>query len=488
MLLSNAHAASIDAAVIEAGTPGTVLMEHAGRAVTREITRRFAPGRCIVLCGPGNNGGDGWVVARRLHSAGWPAVCATDPSWSPTGDAGAARRRYDGPVVDLHAVRPQEFDLAIDALFGAGLTRPLDEPVTGALRALESAGTPIVAVDVPSGVDGTNGDVLGFAPHAALTITFGSLKIAHALAPARAYCGDVVCRAIGIARRHYDALQDCPLHDQPAIWLDAWPEDRAQDNKYDRGHVVVLGGPTSMTGAACMAARAAEHAGAGLVTIACDAASLPIYAAKLSSIMTHPLDTAEARDVFLADRRIAAFVVGPGAGVTAHTADALAAMLKTRKPIVVDADALTVIAQDRERLMPLLHDACVLTPHEGEFARVFAQEGTRLDRARRAAAEAACVLVLKGGDTLITAADGRLLINTSAPSTLAKAGTGDVLAGTIGGLLARGMPSLEAAGAGVWLHAASARHRGTLASATDLLPGLRKIAQALTDARKASIR
>ncbi|MCB1882971.1 MAG: NAD(P)H-hydrate dehydratase [Geminicoccaceae bacterium] len=465
--------AAVDRAAIAAGVPGSLLMENAGRAVVRALIRRFPPQPVLVLCGPGNNGGDGYVVARRLRRAGWPVrVAAIRPEGGLKGDAASAAAGWPGEALPLEAALEAGEGLVVDALFGAGLGRDLDGAARAALEAAGGRGASVVAVDVPSGVDGATGAVRGFAPEAALTVTFARLKPGHLLLPGSLRCGGIELADIGIP----DAV--LAVHDtgwrvnRPALWRHLLPVPAPGGNKYDRGHAVVVGGPMRVTGASAMAADAALRAGAGLVSVAVPPGALPVYAAQLRAVMTKPVASVEALADLAGDRRVKALLIGPGAGVGEATRARVLALLATGTPCVLDADALTSFAGDPAPLFERLHAGCVLTPHDGEYARLFDAEGSRLGRAIKGAARSGAVLLLKGSDTCVAAPDGRATINEGAPSFLATAGAGDVLAGIVLGLLAQGMPAFDAASAAVWLHARAATAVGPGLVASSIEDGL----------------
>jgi len=469
VLLGPRRMAEADARTIALGTPGIVLMERAGRAIVRAITARFPPTPTLVLCGPGNNGGDGWVVARRLEALGWPVrvTSLVDPARL-KGDAAAAFARRAGP---WSAELPGELDdrwLVVDALFGTGLDRPLEGTARAWVERLARHGGPIVAVDVPSGVDGASGVVLGAAAPARLTVTFCRPKPGHLLLPGRELAGELVVADIGIPDSVVAEVDEGLRRNDPSWWAALLPRRDARAHKYRFGHAVVVGGPAHATGATRLAARAALRVGAGLVSVAAHPEALPIYAAALTTVMTKPCADADALDRLLADPRLNAWLIGPGAGVGEATRVAAQQLARSGRPLVLDADALTSFASERSALLDVLHGGCVLTPHDGEYARLFAHTGDRLARARAAAAECGAVVLLKGADTVVAAPDGRAAILADAPPALATAGTGDVLAGTILGLLAQGLPAFEAAAAGAWLHARAGALAGPGLIAEDL--------------------
>ncbi len=451
------------------------LMEAAGQAVAAEIIRRHAPCPTVVLCGPGNNGGDGFVVASALAQAGWPVRVGV---LGEIGRGSAEAARFGAPWRDRAEPVTQALvhgaGLVVDALFGAGLSRSLDGDVTAVLTAAHATGAMVVAIDVPSGVAGDSGADLG-AVGASLTVTFFRKKPGHLLMPGRALCGEVVVADIGIADAVPGRLGVTAWENGPALWQAGLPRLAAAGNKFSRGHALVLGGGV-MTGAARMAARAAARAGAGLVSVAVPAQAWPVYAAALTSIMVRPLEQEADLAALLGDPRITGLLVGPGAGVSDATRGHALALLATGRAVVLDADALSVFRGCPERLFKAVRGPCVLTPHEGEFERVFpGMAGDKLSRARAAARLSGAIVVLKGSDTVVAAPDGRAVVNANAPAWLATAGSGDVLGGFILGLLAQGTEAFAAACAGVWLHGACGAAFGPGLMAEDLpdaLPGV----------------
>ena len=466
-LLSVVQMAEADRAAIAAGTPGSVLMQNAGNAVAQEITRRWSPRPVTVLCGPGNNGGDGFVVALALARAGWPVrVALLGEVEALRGDARLHAMRWSGGVDRVAPAALEGAALVVDALFGSGLSRPLDPQITATLNAAGQLGLPFVAIDVPSGVMGDTGESLGAVP-AACTITFARKKPGHVLLPGRDLCGEIVVADIGLPAAALEALPIAAWENDPALWRAQLPQAKRSANKYTRGHALLCGG-YPMTGAARMAARAAARIGAGLTTIAVPEVAFSIYASALTSIMVRALvqDGDFAR--LLGDSRYSAFLVGPGAGVNDATREVALQILGTARPVLLDADAISVFASRAGDLARAVRGPCVLTPHDGEFARIFDPRGDKLTRARTAARQSGAIIVLKGADTVIAAPDGRAVVNTNAPANLATAGSGDVLSGLILGLLAQGMDAFAAAAAGVWVHGAAAASFGPGMIAEDL--------------------
>jgi hydroxyethylthiazole kinase-like uncharacterized protein yjeF len=454
-LLAPQEMARADAASPGLGVPGPVLMANAGRAVARAVQARFRPCRTLVLCGPGNNGGDGYVAARLLAEQGWPiAVAALAPPRAGS-DAAWAAAQWHGPAARFVPAEAARAGLVIDAVFGAGLARDVDGLVADTLRASQR----VVAVDVPSGLDGATGAVRGFAPQAALTVTFFRLKPGHLLLPGRERCGAIVLADIGMPVAALDQVRPRTFANLPELW--PLPRLDPEAHKYARGHVTVLGS-AAMTGAARLAADAARRAGAGMVTIAARGGG-DVYRAGSPGLLVNEAPLAE----LLQDPRRHVWVCGPGLG--ADTArSALPVLIAAQRTVVADADAFSAFAGDPDAF----RGAAVLTPHAGEFARVFGPAGDRLAAARVAASRTGAVVLLKGADTIVAAPDGRAAINASAPPWLATAGAGDVLAGIIAGLLGQGMPAWEAAAAGAWLHGRAAVLAGPGMVAEDLIPAL----------------
>ncbi len=439
-----------------------------GEAVAREIQRRFYPPgsqrryavRAIMAAT------DSWPP-RRWRNAGWPVrVALLGDVEALRNDAQYHARRWRGAIEPLTPALIDGAELLIDALFGSGLNRALDPQVSDFLGYATRRALPIVAVDIPSGILGDSGENIGAAA-AVCTVTFMRKKPGHLLLPGRDACGEVVVADIGMPQQVLDSLAVDTWENVPALWQAKLPQRHSNINKYSRGHALLYGG-YPMTGAARMAARAAARIGAGLTTIAVPEHAFAIYAAALTSIMARPLAEHEDFGRLLADPRFTAFSIGPGAGVSDATRLRTLAMLTTGKPVVIDADAISVFASRPQELFQAIRGTCVITPHEGEFKRIFDVSGDKVARARQAARRSGAVVVLKGADTVIAAPDGRAIINSNAPSTLATAGSGDVLGGFILGLLAQNMDALPAAAAAVWLHGAAAAGFGAGLMAEDL--------------------
>jgi ADP-dependent NAD(P)H-hydrate dehydratase / NAD(P)H-hydrate epimerase len=478
-LLTPDEMAAADRLAVAGGVPGLVLMENAGAAVAAAVMRRWSPRPVAVLCGPGNNGGDGFVAARHLAAAGWKVrLFLLGARATLKGDAAHHAALWTGAVETLTADLPDETALVVDAIVGAGLARDVAGPARAALEAVAARRLPVVAVDMPSGVDGASGEVRGFAPRCVLTVTFFRKKPGHLLFPGRGLCGETVLADIGIPSAVLDSIKPRRFENGPALWLDAFPWPVADGHKYRRGHALIAGGAV-MTGAARLAARAAARAGAGLVTVAAPREVFAIYATSLAGIIVQPIAGSADFAQLLVDQRRNAVLVGPGAGTGQATREMAAAALATRRAVVLDADVFAVYAGQAAALKAAISGPTLLTPHEGEFARVFSTEGDKLTRARRAARESAATILLKGGDTVVASPDGWAVINANAPPELATAGSGDVLAGIATGLLAQGMAPPLAGAAASWLHGDAARRFGPGLVAEDIIEALPATLRAL---------
>jgi hydroxyethylthiazole kinase-like uncharacterized protein yjeF len=470
-LLTPDEMAECDRLTIAGGVAGMALMENAGRAVADAVARHPLGTRVVVVAGPGNNGGDGFVAARVLSERGYPVrVLLLGDAGSLKGDAAEAARLWKGPV---EAATPEAVNGAgviVDALFGAGLNRVVEGPARALIEAMNASGAPIVAVDLPSGINGASGAVMGVAVKARESVTFFRRKPGHLLLPGRLNAGSVRVADIGIPDSVLERVRPTTFANGPALWGRAFPLPRLDGHKYSRGHAVVVSGDVSFTGAARLAARGALRAGAGLVTLASPAAALAVNAAASLAVMVRAVDGADELRSLLADQRLNAVVLGPGLGVGANTRALVEAALDGDRAVVLDADALTSFADQPGALFSAIaarpERPVVLTPHQGEFARLFRNVAqilvneSKLAAARAAAGASGAVVLLKGADTVVAAPDGKAAIGENAPPWLATAGSGDVLAGMIAGLLAQQMPAFEAACAGAWLHGETGNEAG----------------------------
>lgn len=468
-LLTAEEAREADRTAIACGTPAKVLMDKAGHAVATLIGEIFPPCPVLVVCGTGNNGGDGFIVARLLKERGWPVEAAlVGDAKAVKGDAAAARQSWTDAGGDYPAFSPDMLrgkQLVVDAVFGTGLNKNIEGDMLQAVASINNCGAPVVAVDIASGVNATDGAVMGAAVRATHTVTFVRPKLGQLLLPGKAYTGTLHVFDIGIGG---ESLAPKHLLNLPSLWKSLFPIPGFGSHKYTRGHAVVIGGGIESTGASRLAAVSALRAGAGLVSVACSPEALPVYAASLTAVMTKPVKDKKELRTLLEDERIIAVLTGPGAGISKETRERALQILSLRKACVLDADALSAFKDNPAELFAAMHAPAVLTPHEGEFARLFSIEGNKTHRAREAARQSKAVIVLKGNDSVIASPDGRAAVNAGAPAWLATAGSGDVLAGLITGLLAQGMPAFEAACAGVWLQSRAAAAFGPGLIAEDL--------------------
>ncbi|MEH6721005.1 MAG: NAD(P)H-hydrate dehydratase [Aurantimonas endophytica] len=491
-LLTPREMGQADRLTIEGGVPGTTLMERAGAAVAKAALAQFAGARRIaVLAGPGNNGGDAYVVARLLRDAGRDVRLygLVDPSGL-SGDAAAAASAWRAPTLSLDGFEPEDADLVVDGLFGAGLARPVDGDAAVAIARANDAATPVIAIDLPSGVSGASGEALGTAVRADLTVTFFRRKPGHLLEPGRSLCGRTIVADIGIEEAVLDHIKPQTFANEPVLWMKAFASPADAGHKYDRGHAVVFSGGPSQTGAARLSAQAALRAGAGLVTLFSPAAAMQVNASHLTAVMLKRCNNDADLVSLIDDARYNAFILGPGFGVGERARLFAAAILAKGRRLVLDADAISSFQETPDLLFATAKEAAsrhglaepllVLTPHEGEFKRLFpeitAESGhSKLDRARNAAGRSGAIVVLKGRDTVIAAPDGRATINANGTPWLATAGTGDVLAGIVAAQLAQGMPSFEAACASVWMHGRAAELFGPGLISEDLPATLPKV-------------
>ena len=493
-LLTNAEMAQADRLAVEGGMPSADLMENAGRAVADHIARNYATGtRVVVVAGPGNNGGDGFVAARWLASRGCEVrVLHLKGGAKPPKDAADAAWRWTGPTEDAAAQALDGADVIIDALLGAGLDRPVAGAAAEMIEAINSAGLPVVAVDLPSGINGTTGAAMGVAVKARETVTFFRRKLGHLLLPGRMHCGAVSVADIGIPDAVLETIKPQAFVNAPSLWERHFPIPRLDGHKYSRGHTVVVSGGVSRTGAARLAARGALRAGAGLVTIASPKNALGVNAATNLAVMVQAVEEGAAGlTKFLADLRRNAVVLGPGGGVGPVMQKIVLAALAGKRAVVLDADALTSFAGKPAALAKAIKaregQASVLTPHQGEFSILFnvigevAKVNSKVEEVRIAAQYMGAIVLLKGADTVVASPEGRVAVADNAPPWLTTAGSGDVLAGMVAGLLAQGMPAFEATAAAVWLHGEAGNQVGPGLISEDLPEALPAVYRRLFD-------
>jgi len=476
LLLTPSEMGRADQLAVAGGIQSFKLMENAGTAVADAVAARYPDGLVLILCGPGNNGGDGFVAAKKLKERGREVRVALFGSRDRlTGDAAFFADLWNGPVEEARPDGMHGAAVIVDALLGAGLDRDVDGALREIIEAINGARVPVVAVDVPSGIDGASGEERGIAVRADLTVSFFRLKPGHHLLPGRARCGETVLAQIGIPDSVLDEIRPNLRVNNPALWQVPRPDP--EGHKFTRGHAVVMSGSPLQTGASRMAATAALRAGAGLVTLAGPHSSLLVQANHVTAIMLKPVDGVASLSLLLQDQKVKAFAIGPAAGVGEATKANVLAVLGGGPATVLDADALTSFKDSPEILFSAIkyhpERPVVMTPHEGEFDRLFGRvDGSKVERARSAAIRSGAIVVLKGSDTVVAAADGRAVINANAPPTLGTAGSGDVLAGIITGLLAQGVNGFDAACAGVWIHGEAANLWGKPGLIAEDLPGL----------------
>ncbi len=480
-VLTTAEMDRADQITISAGQSGFVLMQAAGKAVADAAIDLVEDedGEILVVCGRGNNGGDGFIAAAELAKRGREvAVMLLCQRETLSGDAALAAAAWTGPMrpFDENAIGAPA--LIIDAIFGAGLNRPVKGDPRAIIEAINASGVPVLAVDLPSGINGNTGTVMDVAVTAIETVTFFRRKPGHLLMPGRMHCGLVRVVDIGIADSVLDEIAPATSENDPELWESVFPVPKVDGHKYARGHAVIVSGEMSSTGAARLAARAALRGGAGLVTVASPTDALAVNAMAMTAVMLRATDTPEQFADLLGDKRFNACVIGPGAGINDRTRAFVLALLAAKRAAVLDADALTSFADSPETLFAAVkavsETSIVLTPHEGEFRRLFSQMGnkhpfkSKLERVRAAAVRSGAVVLLKGPDTVVASPDGRAAIASNAPPWLATAGSGDVLAGLIGAMLAQGVPAYEAACIGVWMHGEAGSEAGPGLIAEDL--------------------
>ncbi|ABE63024.1 protein of unknown function UPF0031 [Nitrobacter hamburgensis X14] len=491
-ILTTGEMEQADRLAIAAGAPGFALMLHAGQAVADAATDLAGQGPILVAAGCGNNGGDGFVAATELAARGHDVsvilLCGRD---SLKGDAALAAKGWKGRVLpcDLSALGSPA--LIIDALFGAGLNRPVTGDPQAMIEAINANGAPVLSVDLPSGINGTTGAIMGVAVRATETVTFFRKKPAHLLLPGRIHCGRVRVADIGISDVVLDKIRPATFENIPDYWQGAFPVPRIDGHKYARGHAVIVSGDLTSTGAARLSARGALRAGAGLVSVLSPDDALGANTASLTAVMVRRMNGAAGFAEILTDRRLNACVIGPGAGVGEETRALVLTALAAKPALVLDADALTSFADLPARLFEAIKETgntdIILTPHEGEFRRLFSEMSnkhplrSKLERVRAAAGRSGAIVLLKGPDTVVASPDGRATIAANAPPWLATAGSGDVLSGMIGGLLAQGVPAFDAACIGVWMHGEAGHEAGPGLIAEDLPEVLPAVLRRLYD-------
>ncbi len=491
-ILTTGEMEQADRLAIAGGTSGFALMLRAGQAVADTAADLAEEGPILVVAGCGNNGGDGFVAATELAARGYDvSVILMCERSSLKGDAALAAKGWKGPVLPCDLSTLGSPALIIDALFGAGLNRPVMGDARAMIEAIIANGAPVLSIDLPSGINGTTGAIMGAAIRATETVTFFRKKPAHLLLPGRIFCGRVRVADIGITDAVLDKIRPITFENIPDYWQSAFPVPPIDGHKYARGHAVVVSGNLTSTGAARLSARSALRMGAGLVSVLSPDDALGANAAALTAVMVRRMNDAAGLTKILEDRRINACVIGPGAGIGEETRALVTAAIAARRMLVLDADALTSFADVPDRLFETIKQSgstdIILTPHEGEFHRLFSEMidkhplRSKLERVRAAAERSGAVVLLKGPDTVVASPDGRATIAANAPPWLATAGSGDVLSGMIGGLLAQGVPAFEAACIGVWMHGETGHEAGPGLIAEDLPEVLPAVLRRLYD-------
>ena len=488
-LLTTAQMAEADRMAIAGGTAGITLMENAGRAVADALVSRHPPGtRVAVVAGPGNNGGDGFVAGRILSERSYRVRMLLAGNLDRLeGDARLAAQRWARAVKQAEPAAIVPADVVVDALFGAGLDRPVEGAARAMIEAIDAAAC-VLSIDLPSGINGTTGQVMGAAVRAGHTVTFFRRKIGHLLLPGRQHCGTVGVADIGIPASALARIAPATTVNEPRLWAARFPVPRVEGHKYARGHAVIVSGGLSSTGAARLAARGALRAGAGLVTLASPRDAIAVNAASNLAVMVRPVDGAAELAAFLGDARRNVVVLGPGGGVGRPMRELVLAALQCGRAVVLDADALTSFADQPKILFDAIagrRAVTLMTPHQGEFHRLFngiiEKAPSKVELARKAAELSGAIVLLKGPDTVIAAPDGRATVSDNAPPWLATAGSGDVLAGIAAGCLAQGMPGFEAAATAAWLHGEAGAEAGPGLIAEDLPEALPRICRRLLE-------
>ncbi|MEY9197372.1 hydroxyethylthiazole kinase-like uncharacterized protein yjeF [Sinorhizobium fredii] len=480
MLVSPAEMAAIDKDAADSGIDSFSLMRSAGLAVSAAALQLFpAALRFVVLCGPGNNGGDGYVAAEALTESGAEvAIFILGDADNLRGDAARARKGCRLAGLPLGAYEPQAGDIVVDALFGAGLARDLPDVAQTIIDRVSASRIPVLAVDLPSGIDGRSGEVRGASFTATHTVTFMAPKPGHVLMPGRQLCGTLEVFDIGIPTRLVAARASSLRINGPGVWRHYAGGLDAGTHKFKRGHLAVLSGGPISTGAARLSAAAGLLAGAGLVTLGSPPEALATNASHLTAVMLKEIGSAADLAEWLRDKRLNTFVLGPGFGVGKKARDF--ALMLCDRGLVLDADGMSSFQQEREKLFDKIAECggqVVMTPHEGEFARLFPDVAadttlSKIEKAQAAARLSHAVIVYKGSDTVVAAPSGRAVVNVNAPPWLATAGSGDVLAGIIGAHLAQGFPAFEAAAAAVWRHGEAGIRAGRALTAETLVENI----------------
>ena len=477
-IITTATMRAAEQGAVDSGISMRQLMENVGKAVAEEVIRHYAPRPTLVLCGPGNNGGDGFVAAKYLKEEGWPVrvMSVVRRLDEYKGPAAEAAQEYPGEIDALSPHGLENVELVVDALFGTGLSQPINGEIKALVDIINDMDAPTISIDMPSGIESDSGKVLGAVLEADLTVTFGRARTGHFLVPGCLNSGKVIVADIGIPEKLF--FGDRIRANRPSSWMHHLQEPSAFDNKFVRGACLILGSG-QMTGAVKLATHSSRRAGAGLSIVACPTVAYPIYATTAMGEIIMPVDThAQLKDVF-EKRQVKSVLIGPGFAPDENTQGSVLRLLEDKIPLVIDGGAISAFEGNPRRLLDALHDQVIITPHEGEFARLFPefQDGPlgKISRVRKASEIAGCTIVLKGYDTVIANQEGDCVINNNAPATLATAGAGDVLAGIIVGLRAHVPSAYIAAQIGVWIHGEAAQSLGEGLIAEDLVDEIPRV-------------
>jgi NAD(P)H-hydrate epimerase len=484
-ILSNEQMANADRITMDSGIDGFGLMQNAGNSASSIILERYKPCKVMIMCGPGNNGGDGFVIAQRLLENGFTVdVASLIKIENYKGDALLAAKQYKGEIFNFSDLEIKNYDLVVDALFGTGFSKELDKELQNIFIKIKQASIPVVAIDIPSGVNGSTGEASNNCCNADLTITFCRKKIGHVLMPGMEKCGEIIICDIGIPDASVQKAGYSLIENNPLIWQEYFKPKQRSDNKYNYGHCVIFGG-SKLTGAARLAARSAMRIGSGLCSISCNKDASIIYRTAEPHVMINDWDHCSEFIDFIDDPKKNAVLIGPGAGV--DLGDDLVNVIKKtcrleNKKVVLDADALTVFQNKEEELYQFLHKDCILTPHDGEFSRIFPDliNKNKIEKAIMAAKLSGANILLKGADTIIAEPEGRIVVNNNGTADLATGGSGDILAGLIIGLLAQRIPAFEASCLAAYIHGRAAQIIGHGLVATDIPDKIPEILSEMT--------
>ena len=465
-LLTNSQMSFVENQAIKSGKKSTELMENAGTAVVKLILKRYKNRNISVLCGPGKNGGDGFVVARLLKEQGWNVRLGLTSSQKDK-DSIEKAELWKGNIEPLNESLLYGNPIIIDAMFGAGLKRKLTGIPLALVTKINNKKLDCIAIDIPSGIDGDSGKILGDAPKCKLTITFFCAKPGHFLMPSKSKVGEVIIEDIGISNSFLKQINVKTFLNTPELWKKKFPIPTYDTHKYKRGHLLIAGA-ANMTGATHLASSSARRIGAGVVTIGAPSSSCDIYKLGAFGHIVLPINNPGDWNNLLKNYKNTATLIGPGLGKIAFLKDVVIAALNSKKPVILDADGLNIFKNNPLQLFHSTNRKHILTPHEGEFKKLFNFKGNPISRVSRAAKKSGAIVLLKGSSTIIAHPNGKIIINDTGKPYLATAGSGDVLAGIIAGLITQGMNVFEAGCGGTWIHGRAAELFGPGLIAEDI--------------------